>query len=162
MSRYGLLALKDFLRIQRKRDRRNDSFVKSIRNVFIATFVLFGLLVIGTVGYIFFEGWSPLDSLWMTVITMSTVGFGEVAPLHPAGKVLTIIGDSTQDNILHQAGIERARAIMIATGHIADNVLVTLTAREMNPDIIISARGDTLITLGTDSSLQKVNNLVRS
>ena len=49
-----------------------------------------GLLVLGTLGYILVEKWSFIDALWMTVITMSTVGYGEVAPLDPAGRLLTI------------------------------------------------------------------------
>jgi voltage-gated potassium channel len=53
--------------------------------------VLFGLLVAaGTVGYSLIEGWSPTESLYMTVITLSTVGFGEVRPLTPGGRAFTV------------------------------------------------------------------------
>jgi voltage-gated potassium channel len=55
---------------------------------------------------------------------------------------LTIEGDSTNDATLLNAGIERASGIMIATADMAHNVLISLTARELNPNIIISARGD--------------------
>ncbi len=40
-------------------------------------------------GYRRVEGWSWPDAFYMTVITLSTVGFGEVHPLSPAGRVLT-------------------------------------------------------------------------
>ncbi len=49
------------------------------------------VLVVGVVGYMVIEGWSLLDSAYMTVIALSTVGFGEVHPLSKAGQVFTII-----------------------------------------------------------------------
>jgi voltage-gated potassium channel len=45
----------------------------------------------GTLGYIEFEGWSALDAFYMTVITLATIGYGEVHPLTPAGRVFTIV-----------------------------------------------------------------------
>ena len=48
------------------------------------------LLVIGTGGYIALEGWGFLDSLYMTLLTFTTVGFQEVRPLSAAGRVFTI------------------------------------------------------------------------
>ena len=57
------------------------------------------LLAIGSGGYIVIEGWPWTDSVYMTVITVSTVGFGEIRPLSPRGRVLTggliILGVST-------------------------------------------------------------------
>jgi voltage-gated potassium channel len=51
---------------------------------------LVALLAYGTAGYILVEHYSPLQALFMTVITISTVGFQEVRPLHPGGEVLTM------------------------------------------------------------------------
>jgi voltage-gated potassium channel len=49
-----------------------------------------GVVVLGTVGYMLVEGWPFQDSLWMTVITMTTIGYGEVNPLTSAGRWFTI------------------------------------------------------------------------
>ncbi|RKX24271.1 MAG: potassium channel protein [Candidatus Zixiibacteriota bacterium] len=44
----------------------------------------------GTIGFMFLESMDPLSALYMTIITLSTVGFGEIMPLHPAGRVFVI------------------------------------------------------------------------
>ena len=55
-------------------------------------------------------------------------------------EVLAIPGDATDEEILKSAGIERARGIIIATGEDVDNLFITLTARELHPEIWIVAR----------------------
>lgn len=47
--------------------------------------------VVGTVGFRLVEGWSWLDSAWMVVITLTTIGYGEIHPLSPAGRVFTLL-----------------------------------------------------------------------
>jgi voltage-gated potassium channel len=54
-------------------------------------FALILLVGIGVAGYRLLEGFSLLDSLYMTVITLTTVGFGEVHVLTPAGRVFTML-----------------------------------------------------------------------
>ncbi|HQK92472.1 MAG TPA: potassium channel protein [Armatimonadota bacterium] len=49
------------------------------------------VLAFGTFGYMCAEGWPFLDSLYMTIITMTTVGFGEVRTLDPVGQEFTIV-----------------------------------------------------------------------
>lgn len=49
------------------------------------------LLAFGASGYILIEGWGPLDALYMTVTTLATVGFGEIHPLSPRGRMFTIL-----------------------------------------------------------------------
>ncbi|MBL0714641.1 MAG: potassium channel protein [Desulfosarcina sp.] len=49
------------------------------------------LLAIGSLGYMLIEGWGFLDSLYMTVITLATVGYGEVQALSVPGRIFTLI-----------------------------------------------------------------------
>ena len=52
---------------------------------------LLALLLVGTVGYVLVEGWSVDDALFMAATTITTVGFGEVRPLSPAGRAWTLL-----------------------------------------------------------------------
>ncbi|GAB4571528.1 MAG: potassium channel protein [Anaerolineae bacterium] len=205
-----------------------------LRRMQLSLFLLAILLVAGTLGYVLLEGMTLAESLYMTVITISTVGFGEVRPLSQGGRLFTIIlillgvlgvtgavgnavevllgervwhsvqkrrmekwlmtakdhyvicgygrigqqiardlqargqafvvidqnpeneehfleeqinfiiGNATQDEVLIEAGIERARGLVAALDTDADNVLAVLTARELNPGLFIVARAETL------------------
>ena len=53
--------------------------------------LLLATLCAGTLGYMWVEGWSLLDSLFMTVITLSTIGYGEPHALSRAGQIFTIV-----------------------------------------------------------------------
>jgi voltage-gated potassium channel len=72
---------------------------KLYRQIIIVSALYVLLLGLGSVGYMVIEGWSWTDSVYMTVITISTVGFGEIRPLSPVGRVFTgaliILGVST-------------------------------------------------------------------
>ena len=197
-------------------------------------YIAIALLVViatGTTGYLIIEdGWSFLDALYMTVITLSTVGFKEVHDLSDAGKVFTILliiggvgvmfyslgtifqyliegqltgiferrrmkesisklkdhiiicgygqvgrevaltfksegipfividhtqdaiaraaedkhlyiqGNATKDDILNEAGIQRARGLVAAVGSDADNIFITLSAKGLRSDLLIVAR----------------------
>lgn len=197
----------------------------------VGTLILGAIIVAGTVGY-WLAGWSWLDSLYMVVITMSTVGYREMGEMTPALKLFTIAvivfgvstalyimggfvrmvlegevnralgsrraskeierlsghvivcgfgrmgeivagelagrsrplvvldknpdqialavslghlalnADATEEDSLLQAGIPRAKALVVALPSDADNVFITLTARNLNPHLQIIARGE--------------------
>ncbi len=48
------------------------------------------VIIIAVLGYIFIEGWTFLEALYMVVISLSTVGFREVRALSEAGRIITI------------------------------------------------------------------------
>ncbi len=204
----------------------------SSKRIFSLIFISFLVVFVGTLGYMIIEGWPFLDSLYMTIITLSTVGFGEVYPLSSKGQAFTIIlifmgigvvaytigsvaqfmveghlkrlwekramqkkidklkghyivcgygrvgkgvceelkrekrsvvviernaelvsdleaqgilhiqGEATEDEILLKAGVQRAAGLIATTGSDADNVYIVLTARELNPKLLIVARAD--------------------
>ncbi len=57
--------------------------------VFRFSVILMTVTVLGTVGFMIIEHWPITDAFYMTVITLSTVGFSEVRPLSPAGRLFT-------------------------------------------------------------------------
>jgi len=205
--------------------------VPLIKSAITGISLLFVVVTIGVVGYISIEGYNPIDALYMTIITIATVGFREVAVLSNAGKLFTILlilvsfgiigyvvtmvtrfvvdgvfthyykdnkvkksidklkghviicgfgrngkqsatdisrsdrelvvienktdvvqflrestdylyieGDATHEHTLEMANIENASALITTLPIDADNLFVVLTARQMNPDLVIISR----------------------
>ena len=213
-----------------------------LRHLRIAVGLLFTVIITGTIGYTLIEGWAPLDSLYMTIITITTVGFREVHPLSGSGKVFTLFiivggvsasaytlgsivefmvegyfsdilggqmmkrkisalkdhyiicgfgrvgeqiarefkrtgvpfvvldsnpdvkkyldaeevlyiqGNASDDNVLKDAGIERAKGLVSVVDGDEDNVYVTLSARGLNPNLFIIARAN---LEGSESKLKR-------
>ncbi|MFC4787131.1 potassium channel family protein [Nocardioides sp. MAHUQ-72] len=65
--------------------------------------------------------------------------------------VAHLVGDVTEDRTLREAGIEHARAVVVALDTDADTVYATLSARAMRPDVVIVARAR---TTGSKTKLQ--------
>ena len=204
------------------------------RHLAILVGILLAIIAAGTLGYVVLEGWGPGDALYMTVITLTTVGFREVAELDGAGRAWTmllalsavgiifgtvgiaaeyvveevtsgrreekrmreriaalsghfvlcgygrvgatvareldhagetvvvvdlvqeslaraqadgfmvVLGDATTDGVLREAGVERARGLITTLDTDAHNVYVILSARELNPNLVIVGRANTL------------------
>ena len=205
--------------------------LRYFKKLYIAIGIMLGVMILGVAGYCILEGYTLLDSIFMTVITVATVGYREVRELDATGKIFTslliifsmvtfayamsvitryviegefqtyfkhykvnkeiqklknhvivcgygrngkqaceqlssgneiyvaiesnpvmiesmradgnilfIEGDATQDEVLIEAGLERAKALITALPSDASNVFVVLTARDKNPSLKIISR----------------------
>ena len=201
------------------------------KKLYIAIGLMLAVLIIGVAGYCLLENFTFLDSFFMTIITVATVGYREVNELDDSGKIFTsfliifsigtftyaisvitryviegefqtyfkhykvnkeiqklknhvivcgygrngrqaceqltsgnevyvaiesnpdiinmmraegnilfIEGDATNDDVLAEAGLERAKALITALPSDAANVFVVLTARDKNPTLKIISR----------------------
>ena len=62
-----------------------------ISGIGLALLMLAAILVGGVLGYMVIEGWSFWDAFYMTVITVTTVGYREIHPLSRVGEVFTVV-----------------------------------------------------------------------
>ncbi|MEZ5006639.1 MAG: potassium channel family protein [Chitinophagales bacterium] len=72
----------------------NNHFFRIVKHRFTQRFLIAALIFIiaiasGIIGYIFIEGYTLTEAFYMTIITISTVGYGEIRPLSAAGKTFT-------------------------------------------------------------------------
>lgn len=88
------------------------------RRIFLPLLAILVLLVGGTLGYELVEGWGWFDALYMTAITITTVGFLEVHPLSNAGRVFTMLLAVGGVFTAFYAAAEFIRAVV--TGEIRD------------------------------------------
>lgn len=61
------------------------------RKLLFSILMFLVVVLFGIFGYTWIEGWDLLDSLYMTIITLSTVGYGEVREIGPGGRVFTVL-----------------------------------------------------------------------
>ncbi len=62
-----------------------------IRELRIPVTLIIAVLLVGILGFRVIEGWTWLESAWMALITMTTIGFGEVHPLSPDGRLFGMV-----------------------------------------------------------------------
>jgi len=97
--------------------------------VFYGLAALVAVLIFGTAGYVILEGWSLGDAFFMTVTTITTVGYREVRPLDSSGRLLT--------SVLIFTGVGTAFYILIAlvTAIIEGDLRQVFGARRMRTTI---------------------------
>jgi len=61
-----------------------------LRELLVPLVAISGILIVGFWGYIVIEGFTPLQSLYMLVITFATIGYGDVVPVTDTGRIFTI------------------------------------------------------------------------
>jgi len=86
------------------------------RTIFIAIGILLAIILFGILGFMRLEGYSFVEALYMTIITISTVGFKEVHPLSNVGMWFTIM------LIIFSLGLF-AFSISLITKHLSDRLL---------------------------------------
>ncbi len=92
-----------------------SSFIKS--RFYIALSLLFLIILVGTVGFVYNAEYSWVNALYMTVITISTVGFKEVQPLDVDAKIFTIFLIITSITIF-------GYIVSVITDYIANNKFI--------------------------------------
>jgi voltage-gated potassium channel len=135
---------------------------------FLGTLMFFAaILALGTVGYQVVEGWSLGDSFYMTVITVTAVGFAEVHPLSHAGRLLTLFvlfGGITGMGLwfafltsfiveLDLRNVLRRRRTMKEIAHMKDHVIVCGAGRtggQVVEEFIMSGQPFTVIEADPD------------
>ncbi len=91
----------------------------------------------GRVGALVCEGLTG-STLPFVVIEQDANRVQELA----ARGFLHLVGDATDEEVLEEAGIERASVLVTALANDAANVFITLTSRELSPDLLIIARAE--------------------
>ena len=110
------------------------------RRLVIAALLPLLLLAVGTMGYRVVEGWSFHDSLYMTVITLTTIGYREVHELSRAGEIFTMV--------LALGGIFTLfyATTSVIAGLVSGEILDSLGSRRMQRDL--AALKDHVIVCG--------------
>lgn len=67
------------------------AFTENMRKIILFIAPLLLILFLGPIGYMLLENTSFLDGLYLTVITITTVGYGDIVPIHPSGRLFTVL-----------------------------------------------------------------------
>jgi voltage-gated potassium channel len=106
--------------------------------------LLLTVVAIGTFGYQLIEHWPLLDALYMTVITVSSVGFTEVHPLSPVGRgftmILIVVGLGT---VAYGLGTITAFWVEGDLSHLWEKRLMEQRIEELEKHVIVCGGGET-------------------
>ena len=67
-----------------------ETHMKALRNLRLVVVALAAVMLVGTAGFHFIEGWPWFDGFYMVVTTLTTIGYQEVHPLSHAGRVFNV------------------------------------------------------------------------
>lgn len=101
-------------------------------------FFLLAMIFLGTLGFMFIEGWNFLDSIYMTIIILTTIGFQEVHPLTGHGKIFTMIFSLIGFSIL-------AGSISILSSAIIEGKVISIYRRKRMQKRISKLKKHTII-----------------
>lgn len=96
-------------------ERRSYEPRLALRRVQSAVLALVVITVVGIFGYVVFEGWSFTDALYMTVITLTTVGYREVRALDTSGQLWTMLLLITGVGTLFYAAVSSVELVVEGT-----------------------------------------------
>lgn len=72
-------------------ERLNAYLSDPLTRLYVSLAFLVAFLLMGVLGYMLIEGWSPAYALYMTIITVTTVGYGDAVPSNNASRLFTVI-----------------------------------------------------------------------
>jgi len=115
---------------------------ESFREAYIALGMLMGIMTIGVIGYSIIEGFSFTDAIFMTIITIATVGFKEVHPLSTPGMYFTIFLIITSFGIFAYAVSTITKYVIGgAIGHYYKNRKVKNKIQQLKDHVIVCGYG---------------------
>ncbi len=142
-----------------------------LKNIFIATFLLILIFNVGMIGYSFLENMDWFDGLYMTFITISTIGFSEIHSLSPAGRAFTMIifvlgigvisyiaSQSTQ--LLFESELFHQRAIRKKLEHMENHYIICGYGRIGHRIALVLQKAGLPIVIveNRDSSIQRLKD----
>ena len=71
--------------------RRSIKEITSSHKLFFPLIIIGAIILIGVIGFMLIEGYSLLDALYMTIVTVTTVGYEEVHELSKAGMIFNML-----------------------------------------------------------------------
>ncbi len=121
--------------------------------LYISVCLLISVIIIGVAGYMLISGDNFIDSLYMTIITMTTVGFGEIHPLTDYEKIFTIF-------LIIISIVVYAYSITALTEYLANGKILQLLKYKKVQKKIQRLRGHTVVCGYGRNGKQAVKRLI--